>query len=71
MHYYNKKLNTKCIQIPEILVNGKVSDDVLRTSDHVFEVAVDGGMAVNLISARILSTVEKYNSNESYSVTCS
>jgi len=54
---------------PQILVNGEISENVFRISEHVFEIDVDKNIE-NFISARILSTVEKYNSELSDQVAC-
>ena len=65
-----KKINETFIQVPEILVNGEVAENVTRVSDEVFEVAVDGDKVENSISARILSTVDNYNSDLNDLVMC-
>ena len=57
------------LQKPEILLNGKIPENVYRVSDDVFEIGVDENEE-NFISARILSTVEKYNSELSDQIKC-
>jgi len=54
---------------PQILVNGEITEKVLRLSKHLFEITVNGRVE-NIISVRILSTVEKYNSKLSDPITC-
>ena len=50
-----------------MLVNGEISENISRISEEVFKVDVDEKVE-KIISARILSTVEKYNSELSDSV---
>ena len=58
------------LQKPQILVNENVSENVTRISDDAFVVKVNR-REENYISARILSTVAKYDSNMSNSIRCS
>ena len=55
--------------MPQILVNGQISMNVSRISDNIFQLKVDKKME-NVVSVRILSTVEKYNSELSEKVKC-
>ena len=55
--------------MPQILVNGEITEKFLRLSDHIFEIVVDGRIE-SIISARILSRAEKYNSELSNSIKC-
>ena len=50
-------------------MNGEISKNVSRISYEVFEIDVDKNIE-NSISARILSTVEKYNSELSDQIKC-
>ena len=56
-------------QKPQILVNGKVSENLTRISDDVFQINVDKNKE-NSVTARILSTKKKYNSELSESINC-
>ena len=50
-------------------MNGEISENVTRISKHVFEIDVDKNIE-NANSVRILSTVDKYNSELSDQVAC-
>jgi len=54
---------------PQILVNGKIADNISRVSDDVFEVNVDDNKE-NIVSARIMSTKKRYNSKLSNPLKC-
>jgi len=54
---------------PQILVNGEITEKFLRLSDHIFEIVVNGRIE-SIISARVLSTAKKYNSELSNSIKC-
>ena len=56
-------------QKPQILVNGKVSENLTRISDDVFQINVDKNKE-NSVTARILSTKKKYNSELSEPINC-
>jgi len=54
---------------PQILVNGEIANNFSRINDYDFEFDVDENIE-NSISVRILSTVEKYNSELSDPIKC-
>ena len=56
-------------QVPQLLVNGEITENCSRIEDNVFDInGVDG--TADFITARIISTDEKYNSELSDPIAC-